>query len=486
MLRKSGFTLILFLSLSMISLVGSAKADWGPDVRLTYNDSLSDLCGNSAQAIAVDGRGGVHLVWYDERDGNQEIYYKRSLDSGKTWGPDVRLTYYPTFSNYPAVAVDDSDCVHVVWVDRRVGNRWEIYYKRSSDRGITWGRDTMLSDTQQVAWWPAIAAGENGSLHVIWWNNDPNPDSSNIYYRRSLDWGETWKPVRILGGMLCREASIVALPGGLCHIASAGIFYRRSTDSGTTWSRDTLFTPISVADAPCIHSDERGNVHLAWQDQGRTSAYLDIYYKRSTDQGVTWGPEQRMTFTDGLDESTPVIAEDDSGLVHLLYRDDAIPGISYRCSTNNGVSWGPPIPLVRQAWAFSQHIVVDEERFAHVVWRDGRDGNLEIYYKRWESPSGIEAYQQDKDNQMSFKPMELRVQNPASRELRVKYYLSYNGNIKLIVYDIHGCWVRCLETGNKTIGFHEQCKKIDLPTGIYFLRLYTNYGIATQKVVVLK
>jgi len=68
------------------------------------------------------------VVWYDTRDGNSEIYYKRSTDGGSNWGVDTRLTNNPAASQFPFLSVS-GQVVHVVWQDSRDGN-FEIYYKR--------------------------------------------------------------------------------------------------------------------------------------------------------------------------------------------------------------------------------------------------------------------------------------------------------------------------------------------------------------------
>ena len=69
---------------------------------------------------------------------NGEIYYKRSTDAGTSWGADTRLTNAPYFSESPSIAISGS-VLHVVWYDER--NNWgdyNIYYKRSTDGGLTW------------------------------------------------------------------------------------------------------------------------------------------------------------------------------------------------------------------------------------------------------------------------------------------------------------------------------------------------------------
>jgi hypothetical protein len=70
----------------------------------------------------------LHVAWYDYRDGNEEIYYKRSIDGGDTWGADTRLTNAAGGSYNPSVAVYGNN-VHVAWQDDRDGN-YEIYYKK--------------------------------------------------------------------------------------------------------------------------------------------------------------------------------------------------------------------------------------------------------------------------------------------------------------------------------------------------------------------
>ena len=101
--------------------------NWGADTRLTNNADMSRF-----PSIAVSG-SLVHVVWEDTRDGYTQIYYKRSTDGGINWGADTRLTNINAMSVETCVTVSNSD-VHVVWVDDRDGN-YEIYYKCSTDSG---------------------------------------------------------------------------------------------------------------------------------------------------------------------------------------------------------------------------------------------------------------------------------------------------------------------------------------------------------------
>ena len=74
----------LLLYAAMMFSAYLSQAQWQPDQRLTNNPANSYTSYNNAKNIAISG-DTVHVVWQDNRDGNDEIYYKRSIDGGLTW-----------------------------------------------------------------------------------------------------------------------------------------------------------------------------------------------------------------------------------------------------------------------------------------------------------------------------------------------------------------------------------------------------------------
>lgn len=456
---------------------GFARADWGPDVRLTYNDSTSALCSNNARCIAVDSFGRVHVVWLDNRSGNYEIYHKRSTDWGNTWGGDTRLTYYQGKSFYPAVAVDAQERVHVVWEKQQGLLRYEVFYKRSTDGGVTWGPDTLLSEASKYNPFPAIIAEGNRVL-ITWYQGDTTGGGYRTTCRRSLDGGVTWEPVRVLGDTVSGIPSMSLGSLGTIHVATSHGQYIRSTDWGSTWGRDTsLFSGGGGIPDACIGADRLGHVHVVWHYQ-QPNSFLDVFYKRSSDEGVTWGRDVQMSFTDSLDETYPVIAADDSGLVHFLYNQR---GIYYQRSTDGGLTWGAAIPLIPSR-SYAPNLALDIRRNVHLVWYDSRDGNREIYYKRWDAASGIEGIE---DITRSSKGG-LWVQSPARGELRLRYLLPRPGLIDLKVFNLMGQEVLCFEQGVKDQGQYILRRPFHLPAGLYFVCLRMDREAVIRKVVVSK
>jgi hypothetical protein len=276
----------------------------------------------------------VHVVWLDNRDGNNKIYYKRSIDGGLNWGIDTRLTNNTADIWYPTVEVS-GQVVHVIWMDSRDGNM-EIYYKRSPDNGDSWGTDTRQT-------------------------NDPGPSMF---------------PSFVVAGLV---------------------------------------------------------IHIVWMDD--RDGNKEIYYKRSTDGGMNWGTNTRLTYS-------------------------------------AGGSWYPTV-------AISDSIV-------HVVWHDTRDGNDEIYYKRdpTGNPIGIKIIS-------SKVPVDFMLYqnypNPFNPVTKMKFSISSNSFIKLVVYDALGREAETLVNEELKPGTYEaEWDGTNYPCGIYFYTLYRGDYKVTKRMILLK
>jgi Neuraminidase (sialidase) len=126
----------------------------GGDTRLTSPDSETSYF----PSIAVAG-ANVHVVWCDSRDGTigDEVYYKCSTDGGTTWCSDTRLSVSDNEqSRHPSIAVADPG-LHVAWYDNRDGN-CEVYYKRNPT-GNVGTEETMNDERGTLNVGPTIVRG---------------------------------------------------------------------------------------------------------------------------------------------------------------------------------------------------------------------------------------------------------------------------------------------------------------------------------------
>ena len=149
---------------------------WGKSKRLTWN------AGNSKDAeLVVDSGGKIHIVWHDSSLGNSEIYYNKSTNSGAGWVGSKRLTWNPGNSYSPRIGVDSSDRLHVVWYDGSPGDM-EIFYKKSTNGGSSWGGSQRLTWNPGGSYHPAVALDSSSNIHIVW--DDLTPGNNEVYYKK--------------------------------------------------------------------------------------------------------------------------------------------------------------------------------------------------------------------------------------------------------------------------------------------------------------
>jgi hypothetical protein len=478
--------IILFTILVCILSIQISQAQWQSDVRLTIDPALSVTSFNNAWCVASNGNV-VHVVWEDERDGNEEIYYKRSTDGGISWDADTRLTNNSDWSTSPSVSVSGS-IVHVVFYDWRDGNA-EIYYKRSTDGGISWEADTRLANDSGYSVYPSVSV--SGSVvHVVWADN--RDGNLEIYYKHSTDGGSSWETdTRLTSNSAVSEYSSVSVSGSVVHVVwndnrdgNTEIYYKRSTDGGVSWGEDTRLTNASDVSAnPCVAVSD-SVVHVVWNDNRDGNA--EIYYKRSTNSGENWGADTRLTNNSNMSRYSSISVS--GSVVHLVWEDtrDGNLEIYYKRSTNGGSNWGTDTQLTSNSGNSGISSVSVSGSVVHVVWSDNRDGNPEIYYKR--DPTGnITGIENIGSEILDEFQLFQNYPNPFNPSTTISYQLPVSGPVTINVYDLLGREVATLLNEEKSAGSYEvNFNASILSSGIYFYKLQAGVFVETKKMILIK
>lgn len=121
-------------------------------------------------AVAVDGRGVVHVAWAQQVEGNWDIYrrkYTPAREGGGTWSDVDRLTRAPGTDFHVVAATDSQGEVWLAWQGWRGGN----YDVLALAPGQTEPR--TVSNSGAHDWSPAIAADRLGNVYVVWDTYDP-------------------------------------------------------------------------------------------------------------------------------------------------------------------------------------------------------------------------------------------------------------------------------------------------------------------------
>jgi|GEM_PF-2439071 len=306
------------------------------------------IFGNRRIDIATDSQGRIFVVWPEKYtqadfDTSQEIMVVISTDNGATWiHSDLDFPVSDTLStpqvNYPAIAVDRNDNIHVVWNQNHpVTNKADIFYSRSTDHGATWsGRlaDRCIGFPDSNGFQADIAVGADNKIHVIW--KERGPDGRyGMYYGASTDGGVTFSSET--GDSIITETytsnsygapRIVAGAAGFVHAVyciADTVYYVGTTNGGVSWTNGKIFVGTGYDFyTPEIGMASNGDlIALIDEEYPGFSNSRAIYALYSFNNGLTWtSSPDPVTFNDGgtFDRAyIPTIAVTAGDTLHAVY-----------------------------------------------------------------------------------------------------------------------------------------------------------------------
>ncbi|MGH9077133.1 MAG: sialidase family protein [Acidimicrobiales bacterium] len=294
------------------------------------------------------------LAGYNNADGgdtsraNASVLLARSTDLGTSWSTSIAdntrgLTGQQITHDAPvaSVAVDTSGPKDVVYVGWRQGHPFLTGAASTSgsavavstDGGVTFAKAVDLNTFSHVTLdvkgtsyplvlsSPFLAAG-NGVVVAISGAGTPTgtsiPGPSQpmpVLAARSTDQGRTWTVSAITQPTDATRAPAIAWSpkGGargtflLAYQAApnqqageSSILFTRSTDGAQTWSPvvsiDDPTVSLDTTFLPAIDVAPNGRVDVIWYDFRLQHGFSpDVYYTYSTDDGVSWAPNVRVT-----------------------------------------------------------------------------------------------------------------------------------------------------------------------------------------------
>ena len=278
----------------------------GPNPNIAYrNCTVNGACSAAqnlvaapteecAPSIGCDG-STVMVAWEDTRNGNSDIAYRRSVDSGTSFETLTFLAQGPAEETQPAVAMSKG-VVLVVWEDTRRGNV-DLAFRRSTDSGANFSNLAFLVRSDFDDTHPAV--GIDGTAALLAWV-DARFGNQDIAYRRSADAGANWQVLTFLvKAATVEKAPTLAVDGTTMMIAwsdlrfgNEDLAYRRSTNSGVNFAGLTFLAKAPSDDSePSIGSSGLDGL-LTWVDE--RSGNKNISFRHSGDGGASFGATARL------------------------------------------------------------------------------------------------------------------------------------------------------------------------------------------------
>src|SRR5918996_4526525 len=301
--------MLAFLSIMSIMLLPSTFLHNIPskvEAQTSQLSKLVNLSNNTANSYSPDlavsedenlvSNDSVYVVWTDNSTGNGDIYFKRSADNGTSFSSTQNLSNNPGNSTAAQIAVYQ-DNVYVVWEDATTGNG-DLYFKKSVDNGTSFGDiENLSNNTSFSGSFHMAISGSN--VYVVWTDNATG--NGDIYFKRSADNGTSFSNIENLSNDngISYGARIVISGNNVYVVWNDGstgkgdIYFKRSADNGTSFSSTQNLSNNpgnSTAAQIAVYQD---NVYVVWEDA--TTGNGDIYFKASLDNGTSFGDIENLS-----------------------------------------------------------------------------------------------------------------------------------------------------------------------------------------------
>jgi len=366
----SSFFIIIIFFLSSCSAVISLD-DFISTTLTTLPKELHE-----SPSIALWGQN-VHVVWNTQDFENSTVYYKKSVNNGKTWENTTKLSYNTTSAYYPQIAVNENT-VHVVWTDYRDYNS-EIYYKKSTNNGETWDTAQRLTFDSPIKnnIYDIVIVADGDNVYLSW--KDYRAVSSEIFFKKSTDNGETWTDNhRLTNDYTPSYYPSLAVNGNHLFLAfqdgglNPDICFLKSDSSGNEWSEKAYIIETEKASKKPIIAVSGNKLYLVWQDD--RTGNREIYFKKGNDHGETWGETQQLTYNSTSCISPDIYTYNENIIVVWHDMINETFWISYKTSSDYGETWADRKQLTSDTDCYSVNMVGESDN-VHIIYQEHYSGS---------------------------------------------------------------------------------------------------------------
>ena len=202
--------------------------------------------------------------------------------------------------------------VYVCW--RRFGGTGGIQFSRSTDGGVSFTQLAASLSAGTINVQGCVVAVDtrpfgvgSGNVYVAWLDSLPGATTGEIHFRRSTNAGVPFGPEIIAG------PSFPLAETPTPNLCGRPAFFDTEAGFGNRGIRSAPFPSMTV-------DPTSGDVHVVWHRAGLAGGSLsDIAHSVSTDNGMTFGPTERINSVVNGDQFFPAIAANPDGTLTVMY-----------------------------------------------------------------------------------------------------------------------------------------------------------------------
>jgi hypothetical protein len=529
-MRTIFFLLILTTSIISQSIYQNVQ------INNTSGPNELTICVNPKNTNQLYAGSNINKYWY-------------SSTGGLTWSPTQTLVSNPYgVWGDPVIVIDTNQHWYFFHLANNPNLPWPAIDRMVCQKTTSFGTTFSNPGTYMLYNPPKLhdkewafvnrKVGPTGNWIYCTWTqfdkylNSTNLDSTHILFGRSTDGGLTWTEVKRInkrggtcvdGDYAVEGAVPTAGPNGYIYVAWSGpnavndfkIFVDRSTDGGVTWLNEDIIAANQVGGwdmtipginrcngMPIIVADQSGGpyngyIHLVYADQTNGTTDTDIWYIRSTNNGLNWSTPYKVNDdAPGRHQFFPWMTVDQvTGHIYSVFYDrrnytDNQTDVYIAKSTNGGTNWinerVSTSPFTPSSGVFiGDYICISAHNgIVRPIWTRMVSGTTSAWTAIIDTPVG-------NGNENTNIPSEFKLEqnypNPFNPNTNIRFSIPKDGNVNIIVNDINGKQAAVLTNENYHAGTHElKWDASHLSSGVYFYTMISGGYRETRKLVLIK
>jgi len=260
---------------------------------------VSNIGYGSFHYLIVDKDGTLHCL-YSGTDLGALLAYAKSTNGGLTWNkiPLITPSQLTSFS-VTGFVKDNFNRLHILMLRDTTGTlSGDVYYKRGLNNGNTWGQLIKLNKITQRATCPKIAVDSSNNVYVAWglWSAVAPPNYKGKYFiAKSTTGGDSFPSEVMANGLIDSLRSSfhhhISFDGEKIILFNVWksdtqlrLYFAKSID-GINWGEDTFLTeiypyPKGPATPFALTLSDFYHVLFINTPIGRGFFDDDVYYKR--------------------------------------------------------------------------------------------------------------------------------------------------------------------------------------------------------------
>jgi hypothetical protein len=424
--------------------MGGSEVKAGDRLRFSEPVNLTNNLQDSVYAqVSTQGKN-VYMVWQENPQSqaatsdnarNYDIFMKKSVDGGLTFGKEINLSNNPGFSEHPQIAASDNN-VYIVWIDNSpIGasdaENKKILLRKSVDNGDTFDEASILSNNHSVDSINQEIAATGNNVYVVWqdtplveaedvditsggdnvgpYNNAYNNSNinhekySSIMFTSSENSAESFIKPKGLSGDAYKSYPKVGAHGDSVYViwnvgiinktsdgnsqngrGSNGVFITKSSDNGINFSdaRKLNANWESVGESQVATNGK--NVYVVWGGNPDEKIPGHLYYTRSIDNGSTFSSPQSLTDKNTLNVEVAA----DSNNAYIAWQ-GVLPDGNEEIFIKESSDAGDTFTTINENISRNKGIsectsiaISQDSKVVYLSWEDSPEDNHEILFSQ--------------------------------------------------------------------------------------------------------